>query len=842
MHIRRLIAPVLSLSTLCIPALAQTAETAASPISNLNLDPARKLAEQPLESSSHTPLPEQYIWTKEDAVPEHPTLELGWSSRSGKNLEPHYFRRTFQLDAAPPEATLYVAGPRSATVYLNGQRVCSYQLNLDIPMGIRVFACDITHALSTGKNVLAIEAVRGPDIGSGADSRLSVQQTRGQVLAVKIVPAAQGAVAPPLLISDAQWKASMQAPAGWQSAPFDDQGWRPADSLGGIESSIEFFQWNADAGMYDWPGYDGISPFLAQYHLAPAVVSHAYAGSGQLNNVEALASPADSGAEFTVQLPAASLGQERAPQVLLDFGREVVGRLEFRSGSDQASDVTVQYGESEAEALHDPYLGVDPLHVAPHATAYGPKSAFRYALVHFTGGKETRYPSIQLAGIEYPVTYRGSFESSDPKLNRMWAIGAYTAHLCMQDDIWDAPKRDRGRWMGDLDVSGRTIEDSFDDHVLMERTLDRLLGEAPIKNHVNGIAGYSAFWITGETEYYKHTGSMQQLESTHTRLVELLHFMETELDQRNLYANETHSWPFVDWSPELNGDDAESRRATQFEFYAAFRDGVYLLRQLHDTGNADLFQQRADLLKAAAQKYLLDSSGSFGPRWQTNAYAVLSGVAQPSQYPAIWHNALSNVGHVKYNALIVTPYYNYYVISAMARMGHRAEALDWIRQYWGGMVDEGATSFWEGYDPSWYKSDFHASLQADNLSGYTVSLAHGWSSGVTPWLMEEILGIHARAAGFTQVDIRPDLIDLQWAQGAEPTPRGMLSVAIRKASGYITTIDLPAGTQARISVPVSTQSAHVLINGKPQSSTPDENGSRAIVVLDHAGHYEMQSR
>jgi len=41
-------------------------------------------------------------------------------------------------------------------------------------------------------------------------------------------------------------------------------------------------------------------------------------------------------------------------------------------------------------------------------------------------------------------------------------------------------KRDRGRWMGDLDVSGRTIEDAFDDHFLMEETLDRLLGPAPV--------------------------------------------------------------------------------------------------------------------------------------------------------------------------------------------------------------------------------------------------------------------------------------------------------------------------------------------------------------------------
>ena len=148
----------------------------------------------------------------------------------------------------------------------------------------------------------------------------------------------------------------------------------------------------------------------------------------------------------------------------------------------------------------------------------GPK-AFRYALLRFERGTRIRFRSIHLAGINYPVKYQGFFQSSDEKLNRMWTVGAYTAHLCMQDDIWDAPKRDRGRWIGDLDVSGRTIEDVFDDHFLMEETLDRLIGEAPITHHVDGIAVYSAFWITGETEYYRHTGSLHHLESIHERLV-----------------------------------------------------------------------------------------------------------------------------------------------------------------------------------------------------------------------------------------------------------------------------------------------------------------------------------
>lgn len=63
---------------------------------------------------------------------------------------------------------------------------------------------------------------------------------------------------------------------------------------------------------------------------------------------------------------------------------------------------------------------------------------------------------------------------------------------------------------------------------------------------------------------------------------------------------------------------------THFKLYAGFRDGIFLLRQLHDTQNADAFQKTADEMKAGAEKYLLDASGSFGTRWQTNAYAVLS--------------------------------------------------------------------------------------------------------------------------------------------------------------------------------------------------------------------------
>ena len=176
-----------------------------SKIPDAQLDPARNLPSSALESARHHPLPEHYIWTKADAVPERPDVATGWDSGSSEDLAPHYFRRVFEVASVPSHATLYVAGPREATIYLNGRQVGQYALNLDSQLGIRVYLCDVSHALRSGRNVLAIEAVRGPNVGTGAQDRRGVQFTHGEVLAAMIVPRARGLEAPPLVMSDARW-------------------------------------------------------------------------------------------------------------------------------------------------------------------------------------------------------------------------------------------------------------------------------------------------------------------------------------------------------------------------------------------------------------------------------------------------------------------------------------------------------------------------------------------------------------------------------------------------------------------------------------------------------------
>jgi len=810
------------------------------------LDPTRSVEQPQLFSSFHAPLPEQYIWTREDSAVGN-TAHIDYSATGPHHaLVPHYFRASFTVEKLPAQATLYVAGPRSATVYINGQLAERVASNLLNPLDMHVFRADVTRLLKRGQNVIAMEVVRGRGVPGFVNNAMTMQQIFGEVLVAKIVPAAGGVDATPLLTSGPGWKGTLHTTAGWEQAGFDDSSWPAVMPLSPIEGSIDLFQWNADAGLYDWPGYEGVSPFLAHMYLPAASVEDVMPGRSEFENLDALtaASGAAVGQEFSVKLASAAPGGAYAPELTLDFGREVTGRVELISDSDAEATVSIEYGESKDEVDHGPYLGDNVLQLGAHQTGHGPKSSFRYARIRFlSGGSLLRFKAIRLEDIYYPVKYEGSFQSSDPLLNRIWETGVYTVHLCMQDDIWDAPKRDRGRWMGDADVSGRVSDTIFFDRFLVKDTLSRLAGDVPVEQHVNGIPGYSSFWFTELQNYVRHTGDHAYLEQVRPQLVQLLELMDKEFDAQNQFLNRTKAWPFVDWAPGLYGDTPEARRGTTLEYYRAYLAASDLLRQLGDTADADHFEKRAAELKQSVQATVWSvADGDFGPRWQTNAMAVLSGVAEPGQYGPIWTNVLSKVGQPTYRPDLITPYYGAYVLDAMAKMNHRADALQWIREYWGGMIEEGATSFWEAYDPSWPKSNPHTDLQADGTTGYFVSLAHGWSAGPTYWLMEQVLGIRPVAEGFSKTVIRPDLIDLKWARGQEPTPQGMLKVDLRDEGGLRAEIDIPPGVQATVLFPIAKGAQQIMVNGMARSGEQEEDGQRIAITLNQAGHYDLRAQ
>ena len=142
--------------------------------------------------------------------------------------------------------------------------------------------------------------------------------------------------------------------------------------------------------------------------------------------------------------------------------------------------------------------------------------------------------------------------------------------------------------------------------------------------------------------------------------------------------------------------------------------------------------------------------------------------------------------------------------------GRYDDALRLIREYWGRMIELGATTFWEDFNFEDGKNaarideivpegkfDIHADGGAYCYVGLRHSFCHGWASGPTAWLSRHVLGIEPVEAGFKKVRIEPNLGDLDWAQGTFPTPYGVIEVRHeKKADGSVaTSVKLPKGVK-----------------------------------------------
>ena len=153
-------------------------------------------------------------------------------------------------------------------------------------------------------------------------------------------------------------------------------------------------------------------------------------------------------------------------------------------------------------------------------------------------------------------------------------------------------------------------------------------------------------------------------------------------------------------------------------------------------------------------------------------------------------------------------FFGYYILAAKALAGDLDGALRDMKEYWGGMLDVGATSFWEDFNLDWLenagridevvpegKVDIHGSYGGYCYVKFRHSLCHGWASGPCPFLSNYVLGVRNIAPG--KYEVKPELAWLDWAKGTYPTPKGEIAVhAFKDANGQtVVEIDAPEGIE-----------------------------------------------
>ena len=105
-------------------------------------------------------------------------------------------------------------------------------------------------------------------------------------------------------------------------------------------------------------------------------------------------------------------------------------------------------------------------------------------------------------------------------------------------------------------------------------------------------------------------------------------------------------------------------------------------------------------------------------------------------------------------------------------MGEQPYVLKEMKNYWGGMLKLGATSFWEEYNPD-KKDTEHLAMYG---RPFGKSLCHAWGASPIYLLGKYYLGVKPLTAGYQTYIIEPNLGGLAWMEGKVPTPEGDISM------------------------------------------------------------------
>jgi hypothetical protein len=129
-------------------------------------------------------------------------------------------------------------------------------------------------------------------------------------------------------------------------------------------------------------------------------------------------------------------------------------------------------------------------------------------------------------------------------------------------------------------------------------------------------------------------------------------------------------------------------------------------------------------------------------------------------------------------APITTPYMRFYELDALCKMGQHNIVLNEIKTYWSGMLREGATTFWEKYNPD------ESGTQHLAMYGrpYGKSLCHAWGASPIYLLGRHFLGVRPTKPGYEEYEVCPRLGGLEWMKGNVPTPFGLIRIDVSKDS------------------------------------------------------------
>ncbi|MDD4921556.1 MAG: glycoside hydrolase [Bacteroidales bacterium] len=422
--------------------------------------------------------------------------------------------------------------------------------------------------------------------------------------------------------------------------------------------------------------------------------------------------------------------------VIFDFGEHLTGYFSFKlsplkSIPDAPIRLKFTFGEvpSELAIPFDPYKGelgrawlqdeVVTVMEIPSTTTIARRLSFRYVKIELLGSSP--YFDFSISDMNCKAVTSAETKpatllaSTNQMIQDIDKVGIKTLKECMQTVYEDGPKRDRRLWIGDLYLESLANTYSFKNFNLTKRCLYLLAGlsgnngylianifETPEPHANTGqyLMDYAFLYNAALKEYIVATNDLETANDLWPVAKKQLDIIYEYLQPNGLMNDERANkewWLFFDWK---NGLDKE-----------ASLQGItiYTLKQTYDL--AKLLNKQDEVkslpgliakMTAAARKHLYNkSTGLFESgkekqiSYASQVWMILGGVLSQSES----QKALTALTGNKSAVYPGTPYLTHYYIQALINTGMHREAKQKLTDYWGGMVQKGADTFWEVYDP-----------------------------------------------------------------------------------------------------------------------------------------------
>jgi hypothetical protein len=201
---------------------------------------------------------------------------------------------------------------------------------------------------------------------------------------------------------------------------------------------------------------------------------------------------------------------------------------------------------------------------------------------------------------------------------------------------------------------------------------------------------YSLFYIPTLLDYYKATDDNKTLQDLAPVALHQLEAVRHYFDEDHLVRDsDVLGWCFVDWNLGLN-----KQAAAQGIYLYCLKAAIEMARIL----GIDTAALETDYsLKVLAAESLWNGEFYYSGEnkqisWASQVWMTLGGAVHGDEA------LLARLEKTNAEAM-VTPYMYHNYIDALISTGQTDKALEVLDAYWGGMVDAGADTFWELYNP-----------------------------------------------------------------------------------------------------------------------------------------------